>query len=207
MRGSQGGSLADPFTIGMAAMGGMSAMGTALQVKGTIEQADTYSRLADIDSQVATQNADYAVEASERDAFYAEEQGQLNQLAGYEQAKELRREGGRLLSEQRAIIGGSGVKVDTGSPMLLAAETARNIELDALTSEYEGRLSKTYATRAAGESRIQGQREAAEYRRQGALIQYDKTLKKRAATHQAVGQIFGGISNVAAPFIGGMGGK
>lgn len=177
--------MADPITLGMVAMGGMSAVGTAMQVKGTIDQADTYSRLADIDTRVANQNADYALE-----------QGDLSQQAGYEQAKEIRREGGRLLSEQRAIVGGSGVKVDTGSPLLLAAETARNIELDALTTEYEGRASKVLA-----------RREASEYRRQGSLIQYDKTLKKRAATHQAVGQIFGGISQVAAPFIGGLGGK
>jgi hypothetical protein len=198
--------LADPLTIGMGAMAGLSMAGTGLQVKGQLDQADTYSRLADLDTQVANQNADYVTEAGEREAFYAEEQGQLSRQAGYEQAKEIRKEGGRLLAGQRALVGGSGVKVDTGSQLLVAAETARNVELDALTSEYEGRLSKAYAGRQAEASRVQSQREASEFRRQGRLMQYDKSLKKRSATYQTVGTIFGGITQAAAPFVSGSGG-
>ena len=61
-------------------------------------------------------------------------------------------------------------------------KTARNVELDALTSEYEGQKQNVLA------------------QRQGALIQYDKRLTKRNATMGAVGTLLGGAMNAAMPF-------
>lgn len=138
--------------------------GTGLSIKGQLDQADTYSRLADIDTQSVL------------------EQGRLAQQEGFEQGKAIRTQGDQLLSEQVAAAGASGVRADTGSPLLVAAQTARNVELDALTSEYEGQKQNVLA------------------QRQGALIQYDKRLTKRNATMGAVGTLLGGAMNAAMPF-------
>jgi hypothetical protein len=161
--------MADPMTIGMAAMGGMQLLGTGMQVQGQLAQADTYSRLADIDTQAVN------------------EQGELALQAGFEQAKEIRKEGRYLLADQRVTAAAGGIKADTGSPLLLAAETARNIELDAMTSEYEGMKQRKLAER------------------QAALIQYDKRLVKRNASQQAFGTILGGVTKAGSSFMGAAG--
>lgn len=161
--------MADPLSIGMATMGGLSMMGTGLQVAGQLGQADTYSRLADIDTQAVN------------------EQGDLAKQLGFEQAKEIRRQGTQLLHEQTATVGSSGLVAGTGSALLVANETARNIELDALTSEYEGLREKKLTDR------------------QAALIQYDKRLTKRNASMQAFGTILGGITQAGSSAVGMMG--
>ena len=161
--------MADPLSIGMATMGGLSMMGTGLQVAGQLGQADTYSRLADIDTQAVN------------------EQGDLAKQLGFEQATEIRRQGTQLLHEQTATVGSSGLVAGTGSALLVANETARNIELDALTSEYEGLREKKLTDR------------------QAALIQYDKRLTKRNASMQAFGTILGGITQAGSSAVGMMG--
>ena len=162
--------MADPLTIGMAAMGGMQLLGTSLQVQGQLAQADTYSRLADIDTQAVN------------------EQGELAMQAGFEQGKQIRKEGRYMLADQRVAAAAGGIKADAGSPLLIAAETARNVELDAITSEYEGYKQRKLAEREA------------------ALIQYDKQLNKRAATRQAIGTILGGAMNIGGSMVTGMSG-
>lgn len=161
--------MADPLSIGMETMGGLSMMGTGLQVAGQLGQADTYSRLADIDTQAVN------------------EQGDLAKQLGFEQAKEIRRQGTQLLHEQTATVASSGLVANTGSALLVANETARNIELDALTSEYEGMREKKLTDR------------------QAALIQYDKRLTKRNASMQAFGTILGGITQAGSSAVGMMG--
>lgn len=151
----------------MMAFGQMA--GTGLAIKGQLDQADTYSRLADIDTQSVL------------------EQGRVAQQSGYEQGKAIRTQGDQLLSEQRVAAGASGIRADTGSPLLVAAQTARNVELDALTSEYEGNKQNVLAGR------------------QAALIQYDKRLTKRNATLGAIGTLLGGTMQAAAPFVAGSG--
>jgi hypothetical protein len=162
--------MADPLSIGMVAMGGMQLLGTGMQVAGQLHQADTYSRMADIDTQAVNEEGDLAMQA------------------GFEQGKQIRKEGRYLLAEQRATAAAGGIRADTGSPLLIAAETARNVELDALTSEYEGMKQRKLADR------------------QAALIQYDKRLVKRNASQQAFGTILGGVMNAGSSFMqaGGM---
>lgn len=159
--------MADPMTMGMVAMGGLGMVGTAMQVQGQLGQADTYSRLADIDTQAVN------------------EQGDLAKQLGFEQAKDIRKQGSILLHDQTATVGASGLVAGTGSALLVANETARNVELDALTSEYEGLREKKLADR------------------QAALIQYDKRLTKRNATMQAVGTVLGGLTQAGATAMGG----
>lgn len=157
--------MADPMTLGMM---GLMGVGTGLQVAGQLGQADTYSRLADIDTQAVN------------------EQGDLAKMAGFEQGKEIRKEGNQLLHDQTATVASGGLVANTGSALLVANETARNIELDALTSEYEGLKEKKLSDR------------------QAAMIQYDKRLTKRQASMKAVGTVLSGVMGGAKMFAGGM---
>lgn len=159
--------MADP--ISMALMG-VGMAGTGLQVAGQLGQADTYSRLADIDTEALKEEAD------------------INNQQAYEQARITREQGRYLQGEQRVSAAAGGIRADQGSPLLLAMKTARNVELDAITQEWQGQYGKKMAER------------------QGALIQYDKRLKKRDATWATVGTILGGAMNAGGIAAGGAGG-
>lgn len=52
----------------------------------------------------------------------------------------IRDEGKAFLGQQRVAQAASGVDISTGSPADVAAESARNIELDALTRRYQARV-------------------------------------------------------------------
>lgn len=229
----------DPITIGLGAMAGMQAFGTGMQVKGQLDQAETAGRLADIDTATYNQNALYSEEQArfaqeqagfaeeqakiaEEQAGFARDEGRLLLGQGYEQGKEVRAAGTRLQSEARATVGAAGLKTDTGSPMLLAMESARLTEMDALTAEYEGTRGQYLAERqavgaerealasrrdAVGAQRgaVNFLRQGAESRRQGELVQFGKRIQKRNASMGAVGTVLGGVMNIAKPFIGGMG--
>jgi hypothetical protein len=56
------------------------------------------------------------------------------------EAGRMRREGGAFLGQTRAVQAASGVDITTGSAADVGAESARNIEMDALTELYRGRL-------------------------------------------------------------------
>lgn len=159
--------MADPLSM---ALMGVSMAGTGLQVAGQLGQAETYSRLADLDTEAV------------------KEEAAINNQQAYEQARITREQGRYVQGQQQVAAAAGGLRADTGSPLVLAMQTARNVELDALTQEWQGRYSKIMAER------------------QGALIQYDKRLKKRDAAIATVGTILGGAMNAGGIAAGGAGG-
>lgn len=60
------------------------------------------------------------------------------QVGAIEESR-IRKEGETFLGETRAVQASSGVDITSGSPADVAAESARNIELDALTRRYQAR--------------------------------------------------------------------
>ena len=56
------------------------------------------------------------------------------------EANKTRREGQAFLGQTRTIQAASGVDITTGSAADVGAESAKNIEMDALTELYRGRL-------------------------------------------------------------------
>jgi hypothetical protein len=56
------------------------------------------------------------------------------------EADKMRREGQAVLGQTRAVQASSGVDITTGSAADVGAESAKNIEMDALTELYRGRL-------------------------------------------------------------------
>lgn len=93
-------------------------------------------------------NADRAAEIEEQQAKAIEEKTRQEEALH-------RASGERLLSTQRALYGKSGVEF-TGTPLLVMADTARQIELDARAIKYGGSIQAAQARNAATLSRTQG---------------------------------------------------
>lgn len=112
---------AAPFLAAGAA--GVSAI-------GSIHQGQSQAAAARFNAQVSEQNA------------------QIVRQQAAEEESRARREGRRLLGRQRAAIGASGIQVE-GSPLDVLADTAAELELDALTVRHRGLLEALGLTQQA----------------------------------------------------------
>jgi hypothetical protein len=122
----------DPVTLAIVA-GGAALISAA----GAMAQAKQQSDMAKYNARVA------------------EAQGvALKQQAAFEEDKQ-RAATSRLLSAQQAATGKSGVTFE-GSPLLAAATSAANAELDALAIRYSGSIGELRARSQAAQYRAQG---------------------------------------------------
>ncbi len=96
--------------------------GTAVQAIGAIQQG----------------NAQAA--AYKQDAANADTNAQIATAQGAERANRVRQRARRILAEQRAALGESGVVAETGSNLSLVQDSATQAELDALSERYAARL-------------------------------------------------------------------
>ena len=92
--------------------------------------------------------AEYNAQVQEQDAVAAEKKAKYDEGIHRERVK-------RLLSEQRATIGKSGVDIK-GSPMLAILDTIEKGELDALAIRHGGKLQAQKSRSGATESRLRG---------------------------------------------------
>ncbi len=103
----------------------------------------------------AIQQGQYAAAMGEQQAQIAAQQAEAQRLAGEIEAREKRKEGREAVEKGRAMIAAGGVVPGTGTPGLLAQETAAEYERDArlIQSGYgqqaelslaRGRYSKAY---------------------------------------------------------------
>ena len=117
--------MCEPISTSTAVMMGISAAtalgGAAMQMGAQSQQAAAQRASLDYQRQVAENNA----RTSELLAEDARERGQ--------QAEEdQRRETARLLGRQRAVLGATGITIDSGSALATLGDTAALGELDAL---------------------------------------------------------------------------
>ncbi len=91
----------DPFTIGIILMG----VGTVVGMKATLEQGKEAKKIANARAAVDLENAKAVRRAS------------------VEEAKIKKVKGRRLLATQRSVAAASGVLINVGSPLVIAAET------------------------------------------------------------------------------------
>jgi len=111
-----------------------AVMGAATQVMQSRAQQKAYERSA---------------KANELEAEYARKK------AAWE-AERIRKAGERLRSRQRAALASQGIDPNSGSSLYLLADTAGEIELDALLAEYEGSLEAWRFGIKADEDRAAG---------------------------------------------------
>lgn len=149
---------------------GLGAIGTGIQAKGAYDQGVEAQRAAKIN-------------AARMRATAADVERIANVEAGG-----VRTDATKIIGEQRAMVGASGIDTSVGSVVDMAAYTRAQAELDA-------QKLKNNAAREAWGIRTQ----AAEVQRQGRAA-------KTAGKMQAIGTILGGASSMAGGFAGYKGG-
>jgi len=108
-----------------------------------------------------------------------------SRFAGNEQ----RRAGERMRGQQRALYGAAGVTLDTGSPLLMEAAQAGEVERAALDMEFAGR------------------RQAHGHLAQAGLDHWQAKVARKAAQQKMWETLYDGVKEgVTTYFTGGMGG-
>lgn len=134
--------MADPGTIALAT----SIIGTGMQVVGGLQQASASKAANRANAEIAARNA--AIAASE---------GERARMAAGEQAREKRKEARRLLARQTVLYAKSGVKPETGTPLIVSEETKKQLARQAAIVQEQGDYAYSYGMSQAG---IYGEQES-----------------------------------------------
>jgi hypothetical protein len=153
--------MVDPVTWTVIAVGAVVAS-TALSMASAQQQASAVAKSAKLNARLAQQEQETQAQLAMREASIAEHQAlQEGALRDIERDSE-RRQADRLLAEQRALIGGLGIEFG-GSPLLVAVETAEELELEIAMRDFESQ-QRQQTLRDQGLLRTF---EASEFRRAG----------------------------------------
>jgi hypothetical protein len=159
-----GAAAAHPAFVGATMLGG-----TALNAAGTMAQSNALSKSLEMQSSI------FAADAAARQAEAERE------------ATVLEREGSRLRGSQRALLAGSGVRLDAGTPLLLDADLTA--EVGRRAAELRS-LGTTDASRLMSMSRLRGI-EASGARRAGRLGSVSSLLTGGAELGISIGRLRG----------------
>ncbi len=166
--------------MAMAVIGIVSLASTAA---GVVMQAQAAGQQA----VAANQAAEYNAKIQERNAEIAEMQAVSAEERGAVAEKQHQQRVSGLKGSQRVAAAGSGVVVDTGSPLAVLQDTAALGELDALTiRENTSREAWGYRTQAGG------------YTAQAGLLRSQRQDPSAALTTTLVS----GASRLGSQFIG-----
>ena len=138
------------------------------------------------------QSGQRQAEAEEYNAQIAEQQATSATLRGKTQADLDRRRGESFISTQRARYGASGVTF-RGSPLEVMAQTAEDIEYDALMTEWEAKTKASYYSAEAENRRRAGKRAVTD-----SYIGAGMTLLTSAASY-GLNQGVGGVGTKISP--------
>ena len=111
-----------------------TAIGTAISVASSIQQSQQQARQQEYQGKMARYQADI----QRQNQQLAEEQASAERKAGYENMSAERLKTARLIGQQRALAGASGVAVDMGSFEDVAEDTASRGEIDAVNVYNKG---------------------------------------------------------------------
>ncbi|QTP33488.1 hypothetical protein [Burkholderia glumae] len=134
------GLAAAPFTGGSSlALAGAAVSGAGALMSG-INQSNQYSQQAD---------------ALDRNAALADAQAGQAFAQGVQREETQRAQAGQQLGAQRAAVAESGFNPNVGSALDTQVQSARNAELDALQTRYQGILQGTSLEDQARQTRYQ----------------------------------------------------
>lgn len=132
--GAAGGAAAGASGIGTA----LTAISTGLGVVGSIASGIQGAKTAEYNAQVAENNAQSA-----------------KQEAAYE-AQMTRDQVRRVVGAQRAAGASSGLNIESGTPVAVLGDTAKQGELDVLARLYQGNAAATGFMNQAAQFRAEG---------------------------------------------------
>jgi hypothetical protein len=142
-----------------AALPFLSAGGTAFNIFGTLGQGRDAQRIAKQRAEIDRKNAEFARRRADIKAELTREQGT------------------KLLGAQKAAYAAGNVRVDTGAPLVVAAQTERDIAKD---------IEYIYET---------GEMEAAGYTAQAGIEEEIGRSQRRKSLWDAFSAGFGGAAN------------
>lgn len=147
-------------------------------------------------------NSMFNAQIAEANAKQAEINAKQQLQAASEEESRFRVQSRFLLGRQRSAAGASGIRIDTGSPLTVGAEQAKQLELGALDIRYAGKLAaraekiraKGFTVEASYHTRL-----AEQYRKAG-------VMGAAAAALSAASKTFEQISGYASSTSGAGGG-
>jgi hypothetical protein len=217
---------------GTIAATGLVAAGTAVSAMGALRQGQVAGDTAMVNAKLRAreqigqaQMSEYEAQVREQAALMGERQATLSdRTAGLEReytAEDVMRQrvqARAFQAEQRAAVGGSGLEA-TGSPLMVMAESAHQLELDRMVTTHEGemraraheeeaRLGREDATQARHGAELA--RYTARQQRQGIPLgleigRYQARASRQAGQLGAVSALIGGGSRAVGAFYGGRG--
>lgn len=182
--------MAATSTALMAASLAATAISTGIGVYSSIQQGQAQAAQA----QAAENQARYQGEVARRNAQLAEQQASAQRAQGYEQMQAERLKTARLIGQQRAQAGASGVAVDMGSFEDVAEDTASAGEFDALNA-YNSGIDKAYNTEIQAWNY---RNQASGYDAQAESYGMQASAAGPASTLSAIGQGIGGIASMGS---------
>lgn len=209
--------MVDPITALLVVGTVVSAVGAVRQGQAAKQQADaqaaaniqqaklqTTANVVQAETQAAAD-----VQQAETQALVLRQQAAQERVTALESEDDFRREQSRLTARRRAILGGSGVAIGSGSPLLVSEDFASEIELQALRLRAGGDLAATRLEQQAelgvfGATR-QGVVTVAGAKRQGVLTRGG--ARSQAALTRAAGSeaATAGVIRGGATLAGGLG--
>jgi len=147
---------------------GATLLSSAVGAASAISQGQQQAALADFNAQVAEDEAQAAIDA----AALAEEQDRARSEA--------------LISTGLAQAGASGVRGDTGAPLIVLAENTAQAELDAQTIRFGGAVGAARGRSKASALKVQG-----DFAESNSFVRAGATLLTGASR---AGDLLGGAS-------------
>ncbi|MCD7712472.1 MAG: hypothetical protein LUJ25_07145 [Firmicutes bacterium] len=170
------------MAVGLAASLVAMSIGTTIQAVSSYNQAQAQAANYRSQAAAAEQQATIA-SANQR---LAEEQASAERKQGYEEMQTKRLEAARIIGQQRAQMGGSGVAVDQGSFLDILADTASSGEISAINAYNQG-IDRAYAQEI----------EAWNYENQAGAYRAQASSFRKAASNASSGAIWGALGTAA----------
>lgn len=175
-------------TLGYVALG-LTAASTAYQTVSAYNQGQAQAQNYRNQAAAATQQANIA-SANQR---LAESEASAEKKAGYEEMQSKRLQAARVIGQQRAQMGGSGVAVDTGSFLDVNIETAMQGEISAINAYNQG-IDRAYTKEIEAWNYAN---QAAGYQAQAKAYKSAARSAKSSATWNALGTALTGFASMA----------
>ena len=173
------------------------AVGTAIQTVSSYNQAK--AQASNYRSQAAAAEQQAAIASANQ--RLAEEQASAERKQGYEEMQTKRLEAARIIGQQRAQMGGSGVAVDQGSFLDVLADTASSGEISAINAYNQG-IDRAYAQEIEAWNY---ENAANAYRAQTSNYWRTASKTSKGAIWSALGTATGGIASMGTTWGGSTG--
>ena len=126
-----------------------AVLSVAVNVGGAIYSADQQRKAADYNAYKEDEAADYANQSAANAEISAKNKAEYDEKIHRESVR-------RILSQQRALYGDSGLSME-GSPLLVMEDSMKQGELDALAIRHGGNINVARVSSSGNLLRMQGQ--------------------------------------------------